>query len=506
MKTRVPPPAPDSPVPPATTASVPATSGATGMVPVKPAVVESATPTTALVPAVALAGSLRSLAGAFEHLSDFRGFFAALGKSLGAATLLPETKLQLVRESPADSEAVFSPGLLTIPLTGRNEMHGALQIARRDKERRFSAEDLQLVTALGSFIAALGDHALNHRDALRQLEEIRFLLDHAPVGFVVFDAESRPVLLNTVARRWLGETGGGDPMRLLATVTKDGSAARQYVRLGGKLISAETLVAPGRDPRRTTRVVVLTDLTADQTALLEALARELYRARWKQSSLCFALLEDIRGRSTLHAMLPDLRANLGIRDVCGPYDAHRVGIVLPDQPLGAALRRLRKLRALFAPEETAVALVAATPADVEGEGLLQRALGGMRPMNDWLRPAVLLHDDYPAVNDALALVLRREFDVRKSSSLVETRALLESQHFDAFVTELDLQEGVSGLQLAHEARALQPDLRTVFTATAGKARRAEDDTLLRSSAFFGKPFAIEEVAAHLRTTLATGAS
>lgn len=460
---------------------------------------------TGLVPATALASSFRSLAGAFEHLSDFRGFFAALGQTLASSGLLPETKLQLVRESPAETEAVFTPGLLTIPLTGRSELHGALQVARRDRERRFSAEDLQLATALGSFVAALGDHALAHRDALRQLEEIRFLLDHAPVGFVVFDAESRPVLLNTVARRWLGESGGGDPLRLLAAPGPDGAAARQYVRLGGKLISAETLVAPGKDPRRTTRVVVLTDLTPDQTALLEALARELYRARWKNSSLGFALFEDVGGRSSLHGLLPDLRANLGLRDVCGPYDAHRIGVVLPDQPLGAALRRLRKLRTLFSPEQTAVALVGATAADGEGEGLLQRALGSMRPMGEWLRPAVLLHDDYPAVNDALALVLRREFDVHKSSSVVETRALLESQHFDALVTELDLQEGVSGLELAHEARARQPDLRTVFTAAAGRARRAEDDTLLRASAFFGKPFAVDEVAAHLRATLA-GAS
>lgn len=455
----------------------------------------------ATVPSDALAAAFRGLAGAFDHVADFRGFFAALGRTLGNSALLPDAKLQLGSESPVVNEAVFAPGLLTLPVVGRSEVHGALQVARRDLERRFSAEDLQLLAALGSLLAALGDHALAHRDALRQLDELRFLLDLAPAGFVLFDAESRPLLLNTVARRWLGEAGAGDPVRLLSTPAAPGAAARQYVRLAGKLVSAETLAAPGRETLHGARVVVLHDLTPDQTTLLESLARELYRARWKQRPLCFALLEDTRGRSSLLSALPDLRANLGVRDVCGPYDAHRVGVVFPDQSPGAALRRLRRLRALFDLPATAVALVPAIAADAEGESLLQRALGAMRPLEHLLRPAVLLHDDYPAVNDALALALRREFDVEKSSSVAETRVLLETRHFDALVTELDLQEGVSGLELAHEARLRQPELRAVFTAAAGRARRAEDDTLLRSSAFFGKPFAVGEVADHLRATL-----
>jgi CheY-like chemotaxis protein len=380
-------------------------------------------------------------------------------------------------------------------------LHGVLRVARRDSLRRFGAEDLHLLTALGGFIAALADHALAHRDALQQLDVLRGVLDLAPTGFAVFDDSLRPLLVNATARAWLG----GEPAEaaaLLAEPAAKGAAARTYLRLAGKLIAAETLTVPVAEGRPAARVVVLVDVTPEQTALLDTLTRELYRTRCLGQSLSFALLEHTAGRSALLALLPTLRANLPEGVYSGPYDAHRIGLVLPQHPYPAALRQLRCLRALLPEAETAAALVAVDARAADGEAVLAAALAAMRPVGRLLRPAVLLHDDYAAVNDALELVLRHEFEVVKSSDLAQTRALLAGGHFDALVTELDLNEGVSGLELAREARGRQPELRTVFTAAASRARREEDDLLLRQSAFFGKPFVVGQVAAHLRSVLA----
>jgi len=453
-----------------------------------------------------LAATLRGLGRAMAFSPDFRAFYAALDRAIYDGELLPGLRLELGSTEVLGGEGEFDlgEGVFNVPLVGKGELHGVLRVARRDNLRRFGAEDLHLLTALGGFLAALADHALAHRDGLRQLDMIRFVLDLAPTGFAVFDGALHPVIVNAVARDWLGAEAA-ETAALLAEPPANGAAARAYLRLGGKLVAAETVVAPATEGRAPVRVVVLVDVTPEQTALLDTLARELYRTRCQGQSLCFALIEHTGGRSTLLSTLPQFRANLPTDAYCGPYDAHRVGIVLPGQPYPAALRQIRHLRPLLPETETAVALVVVDASLADGEAVLEAALAAMRPLRRLLQPTVLLHDDYSAVNDMLELVLRHEFGVTKSSSLAQTRELLARQHFDAFITELDLNEGVSGLELAREARVRQPEVRTVFTSAASRARRTEDDPLLRQSAFFGKPFVAGQIIAHLRATLQTAA-
>jgi len=453
-----------------------------------------------------LAATLRGLGRAMAFSPDFRAFFAALDRAIYDGELLPGLRLELGSAEVLGGEGEFDlgEGVFNVPLVGKGELHGVLRVARRDNLRRFGAEDLHLLTALGGFLAAVSDHALAHRDGLKQLDMLRFVLDLAPTGFAIFDGALRPVLVNAVAREWLGAEAA-EAAALLAEPPANGAAARAYLRIGGKLVSAETVTAPATEGRSPVRVVVLVDVTPEQTALLDTLARELYRTRCQSQSLCFALLEHTGGRSTLLAALPQFRANLPTNAFCGPYDAHRIGLVLPGQPYPAALRQVRQLRALLPEAETAVALVAVDANAADAEAVLSSALATMRPLRRLLQPTVLLHDDYPAVNDMLELVLRHEFSVMKSSSVAQTRALLSRQHFDAIITELDLNEGVNGLDLAREARERQPDIRTVFTAAAARARRTEDDALLRQSAFFGKPFVAGQIVAHLRAILQTAA-
>ncbi|MFA5056801.1 MAG: hypothetical protein WC485_01695, partial [Opitutaceae bacterium] len=255
-------------------------------------------------------------------------------------------------------------------------------------------------------------------------------------------------------------------------------------------------------------VVVMTDLTPEQARLLDALRRETYRCQWRQLRLGFALLDSPRIAGGLLQRLPALRAALPPPVTAGPYDANRVGLVFPECGRAAVMAQLRRLRPLLARAATAGPADAPVRAGVaelgreggEPEVLLQAALAGLRPLGETLRPALLLHDDNPAVNDTLAYVLGRDFDLVKSSSVEQTRQLLRTRSFDGLITEVELR-GASGLELARLAQELQPGLRPFFTTISELPARAAQAPELADAVVFQKPFDARALAQTVREKL-----
>lgn len=456
-------------------------------------------------PAEHAAAALRTLATSFGHLSDFHAFFERLRRGIGQLPLSDDLRLELAPE-PAEGGAggVFRRGELAIPIVGRSALHGVLRVARVQDHRRFSPEDLHLLTSLSVFVAAWADHALHFGDILANAELLRFTLDRAPVGLLAFDGEGRLRVVNEPARALLGDVSKLDLGALFPALRESADQGwRLHLRLDGRLVYAEGVVAPGSRGRPPARVVVLVDLSSEQTRLLDALGRELYRAHWLGHPLVFALVASADGRPDVLASLRDVRANLPPGGVAGPYDAARLAIVLPEADLAAARRWLRRVRPLLGGDGARARVVTVDRTMRDVEAVLSAALDEGEPLGAFARPTLLLHDDYPAVNDMLELVLRRDFEVVKSSRLAFTRALLAARTFDGLVTELDLQEGMSGLDLARAAREEQPGLRSFFTANAASARRFEDDPLLRQSIVFDKPFAVQAVSETLRRAFAS---
>jgi DNA-binding NtrC family response regulator len=148
---------------------------------------------------------------------------------------------------------------------------------------------------------------------------------------------------------------------------------------------------------------------------------------------------------------------------------------------------LRRLKPLLADAPVRGSLAELGREGSEPERLLQTALVGLRPFDELLRPALLLHDDSSAVNDTLAYVLGGEFELVKSTNVEQTRQLLRTRSFDALITEVELR-GASGVELAHLAGDLQPGIRTFFTAFSELAAEAVRAQETGDPVVFQKPF------------------
>jgi hypothetical protein len=292
-------------------------------------------------------------------------------------------------------------------------------------------------------------------DASKHHELLRFLLNQAPVGIAAFGANKRMIVANDLASRWLA----GLDVPFEETPRNSGGF---HLRASGKLIYGEVRQMAGDASK--SWIVVLQDLTGEQARLLELVKRETYRALVENERMGFAFIEGPQLGDGVLRRLPELRAALLPGEIAGPYDARRVGLVLPGLS-GISLRaRLRKLRTVFT-NSTGLRLGYSelgrdgrTP-----EALLEVALLCPGTYDEILRPVLLVHDDSAAVADTFAMVLGREFHVVKSTSPVRTRELLATDTFEGFVTELELRNGVSGTDLVNYAREKQPGIRPFFT-------------------------------------------
>jgi PAS domain-containing protein/CheY-like chemotaxis protein len=447
--------------------------------------------------------ALRALGGAFAHLQDFDGFIQGLQAALDEAEWFGHVTLELA-DRPGEGEAQFLIGELTLPVQGATGSHGVLRAAGRDVPRFFGAEDLYLLSGLADFLAVVLDRAREWREAAHHRELLGFLLNQAPVGIIAFDEQHRVAAANDLARRWLGggDLWGGLQAALPEELRGRSPAPRAcfHLRLEGRLIFGELRATPGADAAAGVGVVVMADLTPEQARLLEALRRETYRCQWRQLRLAFALVESPRVAGGLLQRLPELRAALPAEVTAGPYDANRVGLVFPGGGRQAAVAQLRRLKALL-PEGPVRAGVAELDRDTgEPETLLQAALAGLRPLPEVTRPALLLHDDNPAVNDALAYVLGRDFELAKSTNLEQARRLLGTRRFDGLITEVELR-GASGLELARLARELQPGIRPFFTTIAELPAATAAAPEMVDAVVFQKPFDARALAQTVREKL-----
>lgn len=430
--------------------------------------------------------ALRALARAFAHLGDFDRFVAGLQAALDTSSFFERTTIQLDR-TMAEGAPHFSPGALALPLAGDGAAFGTLQVAPGGEHRQFDAADLHLMAGLADFLSVALTQALHAQDAARAKELFRFLLNQAPVGIAAYAADRRMIVANDLAARWLAE--GPPPFDDL-----ERGAGGFHLRTGGKLIYGEARRAGAAGDW----IVVLHDLTADQIRLLERMKRDAYRALAEGGSLGFALVESAQLGDGVLRRLPGLQAALRPGEAAGPYDAHRVGLVLPGLG-GVALRaRLRELKAVFAGAPGLRAGYAELGRDGRvPEGLLEAALQRYGDYDALLRPALLVQDGDPAVAEMFSLVLGGELRVVTSASAERTRDLLEREVFELLAVELEPRSGPGGAELVAAACARQPGLKPLFTTIGAPVQ-----PLPAGSVAVEKPFDAEALRALVRARLA----
>jgi len=441
--------------------------------------------------------ALRALAGAFAHLGDFDRFVGGLQAALDQADWFGRVRLQL--GGPAAGSDLES-GELVLPLPENGAAQDWIRATGRGESRMFGAEDLHLLAALADFLAAVLGRAREWRETERQRRLFELLLNQAPVGIVLFNADRSLAAANDLARRWLGD--GSDlwaAVKAASATPGAGEPAPQacfHVRSEGRLVFGELRPAPAQLGGSGECVAVMSDLSADQARLLDALRRETYRCQWQHARLALVILEAPVAAGGLLQRLPELRTALP-EVVAGPYDASRIGLLFPNRGRAAAAAQLRRLPLLQSapPARAGIAELGREAGDPEG--LLHAALAGLRPYAEAFRPSVLLHDDNPAVNDALSYVLGADFRIVKSTDLGATRQLLQSQVFDGLITEIELRGG-SGLELARQAREWQPEMSIFYTTISELPSGALNEPGMGDAIVFQKPFDIRSLVKTVR--------
>lgn len=431
--------------------------------------------------------ALRALARAFAHLDEFDRFVGGLQTALDRSALFEKATIALDRG--VAGAAAFPPGRMSLPLASAGARHGLLQATPPADRRQFGAEDLHLLAGLADFLSALLGASVRLQDAEKSRELLRFLLNQAPVGIAAYGADHRLLVANDLATRWIGGAA-------LPFAEMEKGEAGFHLRADGKLIYGE---ARRSGDAAGDWLVVLHDLTAEQVRLLELMKRETYRALAEGGRMGFALIEGAQLHDGVLRRLPELRTALQAGEVAGPYDAHRVGLVL-NGASGLALRaRLRKLRGAFGDASgLRLGYAEAGPDGRTPENLLQAALQRYGGYDDLLRPAVLVHDENPGVVDTLAMVLGKEFRVVKSNTGDRTRELLRTEPFEGLVAELDSRTGLGGLELAKLARELQPGIRPFLTSIHPAAQHGP----VGDAVVIEKPFEVDALRRTVREQLA----
>jgi PAS domain-containing protein len=438
---------------------------------------------------VALNGphALRALARAFGQFDNFDRFVAALEGALPRATGFDSARIVLDR-ALVDSAERFSPGLLALPLTTEAASLGRLQVGAAGERRQFSADDLHLLAGLADFLGAVLGQAQRLQDAARSRELLRLLLNQAPVGIAAYTLDRRPIVANELALRWLGGTA-----LPFAELEEGGDSF--YLRTEGKLVYGEA--------RRVAEVTggawvfVFHDLTPEQARLLDGLQREIYRAVAEKTPRSVALLEVADLSHGALRRLAALRAALQPGELAGPYDAHRIGLVLAENGLGLRAR-LRQLRPIF--DDLAGVRVGYAELGRDGrtpEALLDAALRRYGTFGPMLQPALLIHDENPAVAATLAMVLGREYRVVRSADAARSRELLDAEPFEGIIAEFDPDRERGSDSIVRFAQAVQPGIKTFFTSV----QPLDAAGLPPGAMLIEKPFDVGALTARVREQL-----
>lgn len=435
--------------------------------------------------------ALRALAQAFANFGEFNNFVKGLQAALDQMPHFERLTLS-IPAALAEASSSFSSSTLTLPLAGGAGLIGTLEVSPHARHRQFGPEDLHLMGGLAEFLSAALFQAANFKELNQRSELLRFLLNQAPVGVAAYDDDGRLIVANDLALRWLGDAGAA-----LESVLK--TPGGFHLRVNGKLIYGE---ARRTDGETGSWIVVMQDLTPEQARLLELVKRETYRSLVENQRIGVAFIESSPAGEGILRLLPELRAALLTGEMAGPYDARRIGLVLPETG-GISLRaRLRKLRDVFVGREGLRLGYAELGRDGRTpEALLEKALLRAGAYDEMLRPVLLVHDDSSAVADTFALVLGKEFHVVKSTSPVRTRELLATESFEGFVTEMELRNGVSGMELVRFAREKQPGIKPFFTTVQRApyglpAGATEEDALVLE-----KPFDVDLLTQIVRANL-----
>jgi CheY-like chemotaxis protein len=435
-----------------------------------------------------VAAALREFARAVRHIHDLSTFLQVFQVGLEKTGIWTRNDFALTQPDASEADQ-FSPGRLTTPITTETSTiaHGLISPGPK---QYFDAEDLHLLAGLSELLGAALGVAQRLQIQENALAALKAVLSFAPVGICGFSTDGRVEVINTLARGWLGLAEGDALATALPTgVTLEelnrGSAF--HLRVAGRLLFCEVRPAAAAN----WAVLLMTDLTPEQGRLLDSLSREVYRGIHLRRPLHFVLLERAQPAGALLASMASMRSAIGRAAIVGPYDAARVGIIFPESSWSGAVLNLRRVAAIHTASEVRVGFAALTTFQEKPESLIESALNMRQTLAAVVRPRVLVHDEYRGVGDALRLVLGSDCDVTGSTDAAEAHRLVEEQHFDAVLA--DLNAAGDGQELVAQARARNNGVKAFFLSSTLPGGSGGRLGAVGDVPVFSKPFDVEIV-------------
>ena len=112
---------------------------------------------------------------------------------------------------------------------------------------------------------------------------------------------------------------------------------------------------------------------------------------------------------------------------------------------------------------------------------------------------LIVEDEYLLRADAVDFMENAGFTVYEAGNADEAIAVLEIHNdIRAVFTDIHMPGSMDGLKLAHYVRRRWPPVKLIITS--GHTNPRSED-MPHGSGFFGKPYNLEKVAAHLQTII-----
>jgi DNA-binding response OmpR family regulator len=120
-----------------------------------------------------------------------------------------------------------------------------------------------------------------------------------------------------------------------------------------------------------------------------------------------------------------------------------------------------------------------------------------------VKPRILLVDDDKAVRETLEAILEMEqFEVSAAGSVAEALHLIDTESFDALVSDLHMPGAGDGFTVISAMRHRHPNAITLFFTGYPELKEAMDAILLQADEILVKPMPIPKIVALIRDRLA----
>lgn len=325
------------------------------------------------------------------------------------------------------------PGAMVFPLPSVEAADGHLAIPGRRDGALLAADDLHLMGALAGFIASLLSASRISRRAKERMDFIQFMLDEIPVGIIGSDRTGRELIANRQARLLLDLPDDAKNPRNTAWGnfnTRAGNHERFHIEIRNRLLFVESRFYRPSPDAPGVRAFILFDLTPERARFFHQMEGMLLWGNTPSPPDFLALLS-LPGDpgSGLRSLRADpFPSAPGIEVNIQALDAHTTGILLTGAPPPLARRLLRKRLlplALAGGQGPRLAWTtgAGLPDQAPGE-LIARMTKDLRPLEQSLRPHLLLIQHYPPAAKAIRMALEDDFEIE--STTATTPAGIES--------------------------------------------------------------------------------